>query len=161
MMEQQKKRKFSAVDVVIILIALLSAGIWFLLRPAQPELHTITYYIELRNVYTDEQAYAPQVGDQLFDGNEFRAIGRIVDIDMRPLEAIQPNFVEQRFELYHVPGRYAPLLRVEVDVEYTNAAITTEFGQILRGGSSIDIVGPGYSFGGAIIFHIDRGGLPQ
>ena len=162
-MEQKKRRFFSAFDVCLVLLIVLGAGVWLWLSSPAAEGEDMLFQgrpaivrLEVAEL-TQEQVELAQIGDRLYDAARHDLfLGKIVDIEVHGFEVRVENWDSRVITIQEVPDRYTLILSIETEVEETEQSITTVDGIRLRGGRSINFIGPGYGYHGAIILRIER-----
>lgn len=157
----KRKWKINIFDIVIIAIVLVIAVLFLYFTTfkgqsaGSNESSVVTYMIELRDI-SKNVADKIQVGDALSDSVKKNDLGVVQSVRIVPYTTLGQVTETGEYILSEVPDRYTAILVVESPAVETDSSITVGSGFVIRCGTSVGAVGPGY-IGIGTILTIERG----
>lgn len=154
-----KKRRWSGFDWMIVLLVLALGAAWLhfvsdvdvtFVQQTQ-----VTYRLEVTNL-TAEQIALVQEGDALLDPARYAPLGTVVGIETRAHRLLVDDPETQTITIQPFPDRYTITITVEGYAESTRQGFRVDDQITLRGGQSLNIIGPRYAFVNAGILRIER-----
>ncbi len=157
-MENNKKRRisFNFFDVIIILlVVVLAAGfVYYQSRNRSSGgsfgTGTVRYQVEINNLKS-EMTDLISVGDTIVDKIKKQEMGTVVAIDVYPQKREAVDMTTGNTRYTEVPDTYVALLTLETDCKNTDDALTAPSGYVVRVGTSVSALGPGYGGGGYVV----------
>ncbi len=140
--ERKKKHGINFIDVaiVVIVIAVLAAGFYFINHMSSTrgagENVQISYRLEIDDV-PEEISTAPMVGDVLIDSGSKSELGTIVAVERQPMTKQITDYESKEMRTAEVPGKFKVILTCESPALSTEEKITVNSCRIATG-SGID-----------------------
>jgi len=146
-----KKLNIADIVIIIIVIVIIAAGVNFLGgRSTSPgDSQVIKFGIEGKEVLEDA-AYAPKVGDKIFNSDTSAYVGVITSVSVEPFTEAVFNPQRSMYELVVVPERYNVVIYAEGNGYHNEENCVVE-GETLKVGQLYNIKGKGFAFEGYII----------
>jgi hypothetical protein len=157
---QNHKWKINLFDVVIIVLVLIAAILFLYFTTFRGQSvsnteSTVTYTMELRDI-SKPVADAIQIGDTLTDSVKNNDLGTIQSVEIVPYTTLGQITDTGEYVLSVVPDRYTAILEMEAAAVESDTSIAVGAGYIIRCGTSVSVIGPGY-IGTGTILTIERG----
>lgn len=138
------KVKFNGMDlfIIVLLIAALAAGSWFLMNRSQQKGQTQNAKVELMvELTSQEESFVdlPKVGDEVVIGEKEKMQTTVTKVDVLPAKTLGYDTMNGRISEVAVPERYDLRITLEGDgaetantVEINNSAIRVGMGAAMK-----------------------------
>jgi hypothetical protein len=149
--------KISIFDIVIIAVVIVAAGaLIFVWRMSGKSSDTavnarpVHYTIELNGMV---QGTAGKIGagDTIIDGDKKFVMGTVQSVTIGPATSLTPNRENGDTLQSVVPGKEMATIVLVCDCSSTDANVTAASGYVVKVGTEVHAVGPGYAGIGYII----------
>ncbi len=155
----KRKIRISLFDIVIVILIIAMAAGFLILRNhgsgEQNSSSELVYKIELNNLDESCQGMV-NTGDRIIDKIKKNDMGEVVGVEYYPYREFSYDNVNHMKVYTDVPGKITACITLKSDCTDSGASIKTSGGFEVSVGTSVSVIGPGYSGAGYIIF-IDRG----
>jgi len=139
------KHKFNIIDaaVVIVIIGIIAAGIWFFWSSGDGADINAYFVVEIRD-------QMPNFFDTIEIGGEIRDsirnyfLGHVVDAHYQPATMVSFDYMTESFILTVIPERYDVYITIRGTGTENNSVITSN-GQAVRVGQEMFLRGTGYA----------------
>ncbi len=149
----EKKAKFTAVDAIIILVAIAAVAVGAVkLLPNvfnKSKQETVDFTVMIQNKEADF-ADAIQVGDNVTISLTEKDGGVVKAVNSEPATTIAYNSIENTYSSEVIEGRYDVYVTIEADTDVSDLAIKAG-GTAVKVGDQMPVRGKGYASTGYVI----------
>ncbi|MDR2530013.1 MAG: DUF4330 domain-containing protein [Oscillospiraceae bacterium] len=151
-----KKWRLNLFDLAVIVLAIAAGAAFLYLQRGAGVVTgstsgtTVRYVIEITNL-PKEAAGKIKVGDSVTDKVEKHALGRVIDFEIVDYKVSTRDLTTGDYRLRAVPERFTALLTLESPAAESATNITIDGAFVVRCGTEVSALGPGYGGVGYIV----------
>lgn len=158
--KRKMKIKLNLFDIIILALVVVGGIAFFAITnmsrsggvalPTTSATRTVRYTIELASML-EEAADLINEGDIIVDRIEKRTLGKVVAVEIVPAVIPVKDIFTGEQLLEAQPGRITANLTLETTAAETASALTVDGGFIVRAGTQVTAIGPGYAGMGYVL----------